>query len=84
LAAVTVKVEELPAVMEPGLALTLTVGGWLVVLPDWLAVHPARASRIGSINTIAMGEELEGWDRRARAFIIYFLLMAGEGAVAAR
>ena len=60
LVAVTVNLEELPAVMEAGLALTVTVGAGGVVLLVWPAVHPASTSRTGSINTIAKGEELDG------------------------
>ena len=41
LAAVTVKVDKLPAVIEVGLAVTATVGGMVDVL-TWAEPHPAN------------------------------------------
>ena len=71
--AVTVSVDELPALTEAGLALMLTVGAdeppelALVVEP-----HPVNTRRSASINTAADGKEIRLRDRWERSDIMVF------------
>jgi hypothetical protein len=63
--------DELPAVIEAGLAAMLTVGVDVVVgaLLKWAPPHPVNTRRSGNMNTIANGEEILLRDRWAHAFI---------------
>jgi hypothetical protein len=63
--------DELPAVIEAGLAAMLTVGVDVVVgvLLKWAPPHPVNTRRSGNMNTIAKGEEILLRDRWAHAFI---------------
>jgi hypothetical protein len=67
--------EELPVLIEPGLAAMLTVGiageeELLNVAPP----HPVKTSKNGNSNTKANGEEMQLRDRWAHDFIAVFSL----------
>jgi len=66
--------DELPAVIEAGLAAMLTVG--VVVPVDVLLKlappHPVNTRRSGNMNTIANGEEILRTNRWAHVFITVF------------
>jgi hypothetical protein len=66
--------DELPEVIEVGLAAMLTVG--VVVPVDVLLKlappHPVNTRRSGNMSTIAKGEEILRTDRWAHAFIAVF------------
>jgi hypothetical protein len=69
-AAVTVKVEELPALTEAGLALMLIVGADEPPEPEWTdEPHPVNTRRAANINAIADSEEIPLRDRFAHSFI---------------
>jgi hypothetical protein len=73
--AATVNMEELPALIEAGLAAMLTVG--IAVEVELLKLappHPANTRKSGNRNTIANGEEIQLRDRWAHAFITVFSL----------
>ncbi len=85
LAAVTVKVDELPAAIEVGLAVMLTVGVAVAVgvLLKWAPPHPVNTRRSGNMNTIAKGEEILLRNWWAHVFITVFLLNSSERAMPA-
>jgi hypothetical protein len=66
--------DELPAVIEAGLAAMLTVGVAVAVavLLKWAPPHPLNSRRNGNINAIAKGEEILLRDRWAHVFITMF------------
>lgn len=73
--AATVNMEELPALIEAGLAAMLTVGApveeeLLNVAPP----HPAKTSKSGPRNSNAKGEEIQLIVRWAHGFITVFSL----------
>jgi hypothetical protein len=71
---------EAPALMEAGLAVTVTVGIWTVTVGccvvgcvlELFEPHPASPSSTGTIRTEANFTELPRKDRCARAFIGMF------------
>jgi hypothetical protein len=70
-----VNMEELPALIEAGLAAMLTVG--IVVEVELLneaPPHPVNTSKSGKRNTNAKGEEIQLRDQWAHAFIAVFSL----------
>jgi hypothetical protein len=67
--------EELPAVIEAGLAAMLTVGITGEEEPlNEEPPHPLKTSKSGNRNTNAKGEEIQLRDRWAHAFIAVFSL----------
>jgi hypothetical protein len=66
--------DELPAVIEAGLAAMLTVGvvDAVDVLLKLAPPHPVNTRRSGNINTIAKGEEILLRDQWAHVFITMF------------
>lgn len=67
--------EELPALIEAGLAAMLTVG--IAVEEELLneaPPHPVKTSKSGNRNTNANGEEIQLRDRWAHEFIAVFSL----------
>jgi hypothetical protein len=61
--------DELPAVIEAGLAAMFTVGVAVAVPLKLAPPHPVNSRRSGNMNTIANGEEILLRDRWAHAFI---------------
>jgi len=74
LVAATVNIDELPAVIEAGLAAMFTVGVAVPVdvLLKWAPPHPVNTRRSGNMNTIANGEEILRRVRWAHAFMTVF------------
>jgi hypothetical protein len=72
LLAATVNMDELPAVIEAGLAAMLTVGVAVGVLLKLAPPHPVNTRRSGNMNTIANGEEILRRNRWAHVFITVF------------
>jgi hypothetical protein len=73
--------EELPALIEAGLAAMLTVGIAVEVEPlNEEPPHPANTTRSGNRNTNANGEEIQLRDRWAHAFIAVFFPLFFRGA----
>jgi hypothetical protein len=64
--------DELPAVIEAGLAAMLTVGVAVGVLLKLAPPHPVNTRRSGNMNTIANGEEILRRNRWAHVFITVF------------
>jgi hypothetical protein len=78
--------EELPALIEAGLAAMLTVGIAVEVEPlNEAPPHPVNTSKSGNRNTNANGEEIQLRDRWAHAFMTVFsLYFSGERAILVR
>ena len=72
LLAATVNMDELPAVIEAGLAAMLTVGVAVDVPLKLAPPHPVNTRRSGNMNTIAKGEEILLRNRWAHVFITVF------------
>jgi hypothetical protein len=64
--------DELPAVIEAGLAAMLTVGVAVGALLKLAPPHPVNTRRSGNMNTIANGEEILRRNRWAHVFITVF------------
>jgi hypothetical protein len=74
--AATVNMDELPEVIEAGLAAMFTVGVAVDVLLKLAPPHPVKTRRSGNMNTIAKGKDILLRDRWAHAFIEVFLLIS--------
>jgi hypothetical protein len=70
--AATVNMDELPDVIEAGLAAMFTVGIAVDVLLKLAPPHPVKTRRSGNMNTIAKGEEILLINRWAHVFITLF------------
>jgi hypothetical protein len=84
LVAATDNIEELPEVIEVGLAAILTVGADGVGEPPLKCAppQPAMTSRSGNNDRVASGDENQRVERWARAFVnnLYLLIPGGGGS----
>jgi hypothetical protein len=71
-AAVTVKVDELPATIEVGLAVMPTVGA--AEVPVEIPPHPVNSR--GSKKPAIIKERIRGRDLRTRAFVTVFSFLS--------
>ncbi len=69
LVAVTVNVDELPDVLEVGLAVTLTVGGGVPGLPGMLFAHPVNSRGSERQDNSATGEMSREKNQGKRIFV---------------